>query len=190
MANKLLIFSAPSGSGKSTIVNWLMREHSELRLAFSVSCTSRAPRGTERNGVEYFFISPEEFREKIAQEEFLEYEEVYADRFYGTLKSQVERQLAEGQTVVFDVDVKGALNIKRFYGERALSLFIQPPSLEELRKRLEGRATDAPEVIEQRLAKADYELSFAPRFDKVVVNDDLETAEQEVYRLVKDFLDD
>lgn len=190
MANKLLIFSAPSGSGKSTIVNWLMREHSELRLAFSVSCTSRAPRGTERNGVEYFFISPEKFREKIAQEKFLEYEEVYADRFYGTLKSQVERQLAEGQTVVFDVDVKGALNIKRFYGERALSLFIQPPSLEELRKRLEGRATDAPEVIEQRLAKADYELSFAPRFDRVVVNDDLETAEQEVYRLVKDFLDD
>lgn len=190
MANKLLIFSAPSGSGKSTIVNWLMREHPELRLAFSVSCTSRAPRGTERDGVEYFFISPEEFREKIAREEFLEYEEVYADRFYGTLKSQVERQLAEGQTVVFDVDVKGALNIKRFYGERALSLFIQPPSLEELRKRLEGRATDAPEVIEQRLAKADYELSFAPRFDKVVVNDDLETAEQEVYRLVKDFLDD
>ena len=190
MANKLLIFSAPSGSGKSTIVNWLMREHPELRLAFSVSCTSRAPRGTEHDGVEYFFISPEEFREKIAQEEFLEYEEVYADRFYGTLKSQVERQLAEGQTVVFDVDVKGALNIKRFYGERALSLFIQPPSLEELRKRLEGRATDAPEVIEQRLAKADYELSFAPRFDKVVVNDDLETAEQEVYRLVKDFLDD
>ena len=186
MANKLLVFSAPSGSGKSTIVNWLMREHPELRLAFSVSCTSRAPRGTERDGVEYFFISPEEFREKIAREEFLEYEEVYADRFYGTLKSQVERQLAEGQTVVFDVDVKGALNIKRFYGERALSLFIQPPSLEELRKRLEGRATDAPEVIEQRLAKADYELSFAPRFDKVVVNDDLETAEQEVYRLVKD----
>lgn len=114
MANKLLVFSAPSGSGKSTIVNWLMREHPELRLAFSVSCTSRAPRGTERNGVEYFFISPEEFREKIAQEKFLEYEEVYADRFYGTLKSQVERQLAEGQTVVFDVDVKGALNIKRF----------------------------------------------------------------------------
>lgn len=190
MANKLLVFSAPSGSGKSTIVNWLMREHPELRLAFSVSCTNRAPRGTERDGVEYFFISPEEFREKIAREEFLEYEEVYADRFYGTLKSQVERQLAEGQTVVFDVDVKGALNIKRFYGERALSLFIQPPSLEELRKRLEGRATDAPEVIEQRLAKADYELSFAPRFDKVVVNDDLETAEQEVYRLVKDFLDD
>ena len=180
MANKLLIFSAPSGSGKSTIVNWLMREHPELRLAFSVSCTSRAPRGTERDGVEYFFISPEEFREKIAQEEFLD----------GTLTSQVERQLAEGQTVVVDVDVQGALYIKRVYGERALSVCIQPPSLEELRKRLEGRATDAPEVIEQRLAKADYELSFAPRFDKVVVNDDLETAEQEVYRLVKDFLDD
>ena len=188
MANKLLIFSAPSGSGKSTIVNWLMREHPELRLAFSVSCTSRAPRGTERNGVEYFFISPEEFKRKIAEEEFLEYEEVYAGRFYGTLKSQVERQSEAGQTVVFDVDVKGALNIKRFYGARALSIFIQPPSLPELRKRLEGRGTDAPEVIEQRLAKADYEMSFAPHFDKVIVNDDLKEAEQEVYRQVKDFL--
>ena len=188
MANKLLIFSAPSGSGKSTIVNWLMREHPELRLAFSVSCTSRAPRGTERNGVEYFFISPEEFREKIAQEEFLEYEEVYADRFYGTLKSQVERQLAEGQTVVFDVDVKGALNIKRFYGNRALSVFIQPPSIEELRKRLEGRGTDSPETIDKRIAKAEFELSYAPKFDLIVVNDQLEKAEAQVLEAIREFL--
>ena len=188
MANKLLVFSAPSGSGKSTIVNWLMREHPELRLAFSVSCTSRAPRGTERDGVEYFFISPEEFREKIAREEFLEYEEVYADRFYGTLKSQVERQLAEGQTVVFDVDVKGALNIKRFYGERALSLFIQPPSLEELRKRLEGRATDAPEVIDSRIAKAEFELGYADRFDVRIVNDNLEKAESEALKVISEFI--
>lgn len=188
MRNGLLIFSAPSGSGKSTIVNWLMQEHPELRLAFSISCTSRAPRGTEQNGVEYFFLTPEEFREKINANEFLEYEEVYQDRYYGTLKSQVENQLSAGDTVIFDVDVKGGVNIKKFYGDRAMSIFVQPPSVEELRKRLNGRGTDAPEVIEQRLARASYELTFAPQFDHVVVNDDLEKAEQEVYRLVKEFL--
>ena len=182
MKNGLLIFSAPSGSGKSTIVNWLMKEHPELKLAFSISCTSRAPRGTEQNGVEYFFKS------KIEADEFLEYEEVYQDRFYGTLKSQVENQLAKGESVIFDVDVKGGVNIKKFYGERALSIFVQPPSVEELRRRLVGRNTDAPEVLEQRLAKASYELTFAPQFDHVVVNDDLEKAQQEVYQLVKDFL--
>ena len=188
MKNGLLIFSAPSGSGKSTIVNWLMKEHPELKLAFSISCTSRAPRGTEQNGVEYFFLSPEEFKAKIEADEFLEYEEVYQDRFYGTLKSQVENQLAKGESVIFDVDVKGGVNIKKFYGERALSIFVQPPSVEELRRRLVGRNTDAPEVIEQRLAKASYELTFAPQFDHVVVNDDLEKAQQEVYQLVKAFL--
>ena len=189
MKNGLLIFSAPSGSGKSTIVNWLMKEHPELKLAFSISCTSRAPRGTEQNGVEYFFLSPEEFKAKIEADEFLEYEEVYQDRFYGTLKSQVENQLAKGESVIFDVDVKGGVNIKNFYGDRALSIFVQPPSVEELRRRLVGRNTDAPEVIEQRLAKASYELTFAPQFDHVVVNDDLEKAQQEVYQLVKAFLD-
>lgn len=188
MKNGLLIFSAPSGSGKSTIVNWLMKEHPELKLAFSISCTSRAPRGTEQNGVEYFFLSPEEFKAKIEADEFLEYEEVYQDRFYGTLKSQVENQLAKGESVIFDVDVKGGVNIKKFYGERALSIFVQPPSVEELRRRLVGRNTDAPEVIEQRLAKASYELTFAPQFDHVVVNDNLEKAQQEVYQLVKAFL--
>ena len=185
---KLLIFSAPSGSGKSTIVQWLMKEHPELNLYFSISCTSRAPRGTEQHGVEYFFLTPEEFRQRIENDEFLEYEEVYQDRFYGTLKAQVEKQLSEGQNVVFDVDVKGGVNIKKYYGERALSLFIQPPSVEELRRRLEGRATDTPEAIENRLAKAEYELTFAPQFDHIVVNDDLETAKTETLTIVRSFL--
>lgn len=185
---KLIIISAPSGSGKSTLVSYLMQEHPELRLAFSISCTSRAPRGTEQNGVEYFFLSPEEFRQKIAAGEFLEYEEVYADRFYGTLKSQVETQSQAGQTVVFDVDVKGGVNIKRHYGSRALSIFIQPPSVEALRSRLTGRGTDAPEVIEQRLARAEYELSFAPQFDTVIINDDLEQAKKAIYNVISLFL--
>jgi guanylate kinase len=185
---KLVIVSAPSGSGKSTIVNWLMQEHPELKLYFSISCTSRAPRGNEQNGVEYFFLTPEEFREKIDNDEFLEYEEVYENRFYGTLKAQVERQIDSGQNVVFDVDVKGGINIKRFYGEQAMSLFIQPPSVEELRRRLEGRGTDTPEAIESRLAKAEYEMTFAPQFDHIVVNDDLETAKQEAYLLLKEFV--
>ena len=188
MKGKMIIVSAPSGSGKSTIVNWLMKEHPELNLYFSISCTSREPRGMEQNGVEYFFLTEEEFRNKIANDEFLEYEEVYAGRFYGTLKQQVERQLEAGQNVVFDVDVKGGVNIKKFYGDRALSLFIQPPSVEELRRRLEGRGTDTPEAIENRLAKAEYELTFAPQFDQVVVNDDLDTAEQEALHLLQDFL--
>ncbi len=187
---KMLIVSAPSGSGKSTIVNWLMKEHPELHLYFSISCTSRAPRGTEQDGVEYFFLTPEEFRTKIANEEFLEYEEVYQDRFYGTLKAQVERQRVAGQNVVFDVDVKGGLNIKRYYGDEALSLFIQPPSVEELRRRLTGRGTDTSEAIEERLAKAEYELTFASLFDCVVVNDDLEVAKQEALQIINDFLND
>lgn len=184
---RLIIFSAPSGSGKSTIINWLM-QHEELRMAFSISCTSRAPRGTEQDGVEYFFLTPEEFRQKIANDEFLEYEEVYTDRFYGTLKAQVEKQSAAGQNVVFDVDVKGGVNIKEYYGDRALSIFIQPPSVEELRRRLVGRATDAPEVIEQRIARAEFELTFAPKFDCVIVNDDLSKAQQEAYDTIKAFL--
>ena len=169
MRGRLIIFSAPSGSGKSTIVQWLMSQHPELNLYFSISCTSRQPRGTEQNGVEYFFISPEDFKQRIAKDEFIEYEEVYNDRFYGTLKSQVEKQLEAGQNVVFDVDVKGGINIKKFYGENALSLFIQPPSIEELRKRLEGRGTDSQEAIETRLSKASYELTFSSQFDKVIV---------------------
>lgn len=188
-SGKLIIFSAPSGSGKSTIVSYLMNEHPELRLAFSVSATTRAPRGTERDGVEYLFLSEQEFRGKIEGGEFLEHEEVYPGRFYGTLKEQVERQTAKGENVVFDVDVKGGCNIKDFYGPRALSVFVQPPSVEELRRRLTHRATDAPEVIEQRLAKAEYEMTFAPRFDHVVVNDDLQKAEEETLEIVRRFLD-
>ena len=188
MRGKLIIFSAPSGTGKSTIISWLMKEHKELNLAFSISCTSRAPRGTEQNGVEYFFLSPEEFRERIEHDEFLEYEEVYQDRFYGTLKSQVERQLEAGQNVVFDVDVKGGVNIKNYYGEEALSIFIQPPSIRELRRRLENRATDAPDVIDQRIARAEFELTFAEKFDKVVVNDILDYAKADALAIVSQFL--
>ena len=187
---KMIIVSAPSGSGKSTIVNWLMEEHPELNLYFSVSCTSRPPRGTEQNGVEYFFLTPEEFREKIARGEFLEYEEVYEDRFYGTLKEQVETQRNNGENVVFDVDVKGGCSIKKYYGKKALSLFIQPPSIEELRKRLVKRGTDSPEDIEKRISKATYELTFADKFDKILVNDDLDVAKAEALDIVSSFLND
>lgn len=184
--SKLIIFSAPSGSGKSTIINYLLQQN--LNLAFSISATSRPPRGTEQNGVEYFFLSPEEFRQRIANDEFLEYEEVYTDRFYGTLKSQVEKQLSAGQNVIFDVDVVGGCNIKRFYGDRALSVFIQPPSIEELRKRLVGRGTDAPEVIESRIAKAEFELGYADKFDVRIINDNLEQAEAEALRIISEFI--
>ncbi|MBR5607989.1 MAG: guanylate kinase [Bacteroidaceae bacterium] len=185
---KCIIFSAPSGSGKSTIVQWLMAEHPELKLAFSISATSRPPRGTEQHGVEYFFLSPEEFRSRIAAGEFLEYEEVYHDRFYGTLKEQVDNQLKAGQNVVFDVDVKGGCNIKEHYGSEALSVFIQPPSVEELRRRLIGRATDSMEQIEQRVAKAEYEMSFAPQFDRIVINDNLDEAKQQTLDMLRKFL--
>ncbi len=188
MKGKLIIFSAPSGTGKSTIISWLMKEHKELNLAFSISCTSRPPRGSEQNGVEYFFLTPEEFRARIEDNQFLEFEEVYTDRFYGTLKSQVEKQLEAGQNVVFDVDVKGGVNIKNFYGDKALSIFIQPPSVNELRRRLESRATDAPDVINQRIARAEFELTFADKFDKVVVNDILEYAEADALSAIQQFL--
>ncbi len=190
MEGKLIIFAAPSGSGKSTIINSIMADggDEELNLHFSVSATSRAPRGEEQNGVEYFFLSPEEFKAKIANDEFVEYEEVYKDKFYGTLKSQVDKQLAAGENIVFDVDVNGALRIKRLYGKRALGIFIQPPSIEELRSRLEKRATDAPEVIEQRIERAKYELSQAENFDEVIINDNLEIAQVEARALVEDFL--
>lgn len=183
---KLLIFSAPSGSGKSTIINYLMEQG--LNLHFSVSATSRPPRGQEQHGVEYFFLTPDEFRSRIEHGDFLEYEEVYKDRYYGTLKEQVDSQLARGENVVCDVDVLGGQNIKKAYGDRALSLFIQPPSIEALRERLIGRATDSEEVINDRIARAEFELSFAEKFDTIVVNDDLATAKAEALAKVKAFL--
>ena len=179
----LFVFSAPSGSGKSTLINHLMSQVEGL--TFSVSATSRAPRGEEKDGVEYHFLSEEEFRRKIAEDAFVEYEEVYAGTFYGTLKSEIDGRLAKGENVVLDVDVKGGLSVKRIYGDKALLIFIQPPSIEELRRRLEKRGTDSPEKIQQRIDKAAYELTFAPQFDIVITNDDLETAKKEVVDTVK-----
>ena len=187
MRGKCLIFSAPSGSGKSTIVQWLL-QHPELKMVFSISATSRAPRGTEQNGVEYFFLTADEFRARIANDEFLEYEEVYSGCFYGTLKEQVEKRLNEGMNVVFDVDVVGGCNIKKYYGDEALSMFIQPPSVEELERRLKNRGTDSAEMIAKRVAKASYELTFAPKFDVVIVNDKLEEAQMKALSTIKSFL--
>lgn len=184
---KLIIFSAPSGAGKSTLIRYLLSQ--ELNIRFSISATSRNPRGEEKDGIEYYFLTPEEFRRRIANNEFLEYEEVYKDKFYGTLKREVDRILAEGINVVFDVDCIGGLNIKKVYGNRALTVFVMPPSVEALRKRLEKRATDAPAVIENRLAKAEYEMSFAPQFDVIIHNDDYDQAKAEVLKLVTDFID-
>ncbi len=186
MNGKLIIFSAPSGSGKSTIIQYLLKQN--LNLAFSISATSRPPRGTEKDGVDYYFLTPDEFRQHIANGDFLEYEEVYTDRYYGTLNQTVEDLITQGKNVVFDVDVVGGCNIKDIYGDKALSVFIQPPSIDELRKRLVNRATDAPEVIEDRVAKAAYELTFATRFDIVIINDNLEKAEAETLTAIKSFL--
>jgi len=184
---KVIVFCAPSGTGKTTIVHYLM-DIEELNLHFSVSATSRAPRGTEQHGVDYYFLTAEEFRAKIKEEAFLEYCEVYEGKYYGTLKSEVDRLLEQGQNVVLDIDVVGGQNIKRIYGDEALCLFIQPPSIQELRRRLEHRGTDSPEVIDDRIARAEYELSQADKFDRIVVNDVLEEAEARVLAIVKEFL--
>ena len=185
MNGKVVIFSAPSGSGKSTLVNYLMQQ--DFSFGFSVSATSRPPRGEEKHGVEYFFFTPEEFRAKIEADEFVEYEEVYPGRYYGTLKAQVEEQL-KVQNVLFDVDVVGGCNLKKYYGENALFIFVQAPSIEELRKRLEGRGDTSPEEIEKRLSKAAYEMTFAQYADRIIVNDDLEKAKQELLKIVNNFL--
>ncbi|MEA4904254.1 MAG: guanylate kinase [Petrimonas sp.] len=185
--SKLIIFSAPSGAGKSTIVRYMLQQ--DLNLQFSVSATSRLPRGEEKDGVEYFFLTPQEFKERIAKGDFLEYEEVYPDKFYGTLKSEVDRILAEGKNVVFDIDCIGGLNVKKIYGDRALSIFVMPPSVQALRERLEKRGTDSPEIIEGRLAKAEYEMSFASRFDRIILNDDFDRAKEEAYKAIKNFID-
>lgn len=183
---KILVFAAPSGTGKSTLIAHLMEQRDGL--SFSISATSRPPRGSERDGVEYHFLTPAAFREKIERGEFLEYCEVYAGRFYGTLKADVDLLLAEGRNVVCDLDVIGALNIKKHYGDRALLIFVMPPSIAALRERLEGRGTDSPEFIEDRLRRAEYELSFAPKFDRQVVNDNLAQAKREVVEIVDSFL--
>lgn len=183
---KVVIFSAPSGAGKSTIVNYLLGR--DLGLEFSISATSRSPRGQEQHGKEYYFFSQEEFRKRIEAGDFLEWEEVYPGCFYGTLKCEVERIWAKGHTVVFDVDVVGGVNIKKIFGADALSVFIQAPSVEELRLRLIGRATDDAEKIAQRVAKAEYEMGFASQFDTIIVNDDLQAAFSDAELKVRKFL--
>lgn len=187
MAQKVLIFSAPSGSGKSTVVNHILHLHPEIE--FSVSATSRPPRGEERDGVEYLFYSADVFRLLVRDDKFVEYEEVYPDRFYGTLKSEVNRIWAKGHVIIFDVDVKGGVNLKKYFGDRALSVFIQAPSVQVLRERLIKRATDFPEEIEKRVAKAEEEMTYASQFDTVLVNDDLATALAEAEEMVNNFLD-
>jgi len=187
MSNKVIIFSAPSGSGKSTVVSHLLSLHPEFE--FSVSATSRAPRGTERDGVEYHFLTPRQFKYRIRKDAFVEYEEVYKDKFYGTLKSEVERIWAKGHVIVFDVDVKGGANLKKYFGDQALSVLIQAPSVDVLRERLVARGTDSAEAIAERVAKAASELAFAEgKFDYVLVNDVLETTLAEAERVVDAFL--
>lgn len=183
----VIIISAPSGTGKSTIISYLMKQG--FNLHFSISATSRPPRGKEINGVDYFFLSPEEFRHKISNGDFLEYQEVYQDRYYGTLRSEVDKQLNKGENVVCDIDVIGAQNIKRIYGSQALSIFIEPPSIEALRERLENRGTDSKEVIEQRIERAEFELSQAKFFDVKITNDVLSVAEENAARIIREYLE-
>lgn len=182
----ILIFSAPSGAGKSTLVNYMLSQRNDLE--FSISATTRAPRGKEMDGREYYFISNEEFLQRVANDEFVEYENVYQGTYYGTLKSEIERIESRGHHVVFDVDVKGGIHLERIFGKRALSIFVAPPSVEELRRRLIGRGTDAPEKIEERVGKAALEMQDAKYFDTVIINDDLEKAQRELLRQVTDFL--
>ena len=184
--NKVLIFSAPSGSGKSTIVNHILGLHPEIE--FSISATSRPPRGQEKDGVEYYFLSVEDFRSRIEADKFVEYEQVYEGRYYGTLKSEVQRIWDKGHVIIFDVDVKGGVNLKKYFGDKALSVFIQAPSVEELHRRLIARGTDTPEAIAERVAKAAEEMTYAPKLDVVLINDNLDKAYAEAEKMVDDFL--
>ena len=186
MKEKVIIFSAPSGSGKSTIVNHILPLHPEME--FSVSATSRPPRGEEKDGVEYLFYTSEIFRLLIQEDKFVEFEEVYKDRFYGTLKSEVNRIWGKGHVIVFDVDVKGGVNLKKYFKDKALSIFIQAPSVEVLHERLVNRGTDTPEAIAERVAKATEEMTYAPKFDKILINDDLSTAFRQAEEMVDEFL--
>ncbi|MCI9286092.1 MAG: guanylate kinase [Muribaculaceae bacterium] len=187
MAGKIIIISAPSGCGKSTIINAILST-GEVDMQFSISATNRPPRAGEEHGVNYYFLSDEEFRSEIAAEAFVEYEEVYPGRFYGTLKREVERITSGGHNVILDIDVKGGVNVKRLYGDRARSIFILPPSVDELRRRLEHRGTETPDSLAQRVGKAEAEIAFAPQFDVRVVNDDLDKAVAETSRIIKDFI--
>lgn len=183
---KVIIFSAPSGSGKTTLVRQMLQQFPCLE--FSISATSRAPRGTERNGVDYHFFTQEEFAKLVAEERFVEWEEVYQGTCYGTLRSEVERIWEQGHVILFDVDVMGGINLKRIFGESACSIFVMPPSIEELRRRLVGRGTDSVEVIDRRVAKAEFELAKAPEFDHIVINDCLEEAVAETASLITNFI--
>ncbi|MBB4806354.1 guanylate kinase [Chryseobacterium defluvii] len=184
--NKVIIFSAPSGSGKTTLVKYSLERFPELE--FSISCTTRQPRGNEVDAVDYHFLTPDQFRQKIAEGAFVEYEEVYTDKYYGTLKSEVEKIWAQGKTVIFDVDVKGGISLKKYFGEKALSIFIEPPSIEELERRLITRNTDDSDTIKTRVAKAEEEMAYAGEFDKIVVNTDLDDAKKEIESLIKNFI--
>ena len=188
MQGKVIIVSAPSGAGKTSIVRHLLEQVPDLK--FSISATTRPKRDYEIDGKDYYFLTPEQFKERLANDEFLEWQEVYTDQFYGSLKSEVERIWSNGQAVIFDVDVLGGLNIKKFYGDEALSVFIEPPTMKELENRLKNRGTENDASLKKRLAKAEYELSFAQQFDKIVLNDDLKTAQQEMIDLVRDFLEE
>ncbi|MCF8275396.1 MAG: guanylate kinase [Flavobacteriales bacterium] len=184
---KLIIFSAPSGSGKTTLVHFLLSKP-ELKLAFSVSAASRSKRANEEDGKDYYFLTPDEFRARIAKGDFFEWEEVYENQYYGTLRSEIDRIHSQGKTVIFDVDVVGGLNLKKQFGNNALAIFVQPPSVKELENRLKRRLTESDESLAKRVAKAEEELTFADRFDVVVVNDDLEIAKKDAYKLVADFI--
>ena len=183
---KVIIFSAPSGSGKSTLINYLLTR--DLGLEFSISATSRPPRGNESNGIEYYFLSKKEFEQRIENKEFIEYEEVYSGCYYGTLRSEIERISGKGHTVIFDVDVLGGISLKEYFGDDALAIFVSPPSIEILRERLINRCTDSEEMIEKRVGKAAYEMSFALHFDRIIVNDDLEKAQQIAEKVIRKFL--
>lgn len=184
---KIIVVSAPSGTGKSTIINAIF-DKGEIDLKFSVSATNRQPREGEIDGVNYNFLTTETFRQKISEDAFVEWEEVYPGRYYGTLRSEIERTCKAGHNVILDIDVKGALNVKKIFGQRALTLFILPPSVEILKERLISRGTETPESLNQRISKAEYELSFAPRFDRKVVNDNLVTAIADTERVIQDFI--
>ena len=186
MSNKVVIFSAPSGSGKTTVVHHILALHPEME--FSISATSRPPRGQEQDGVDYYFLSPRAFKARIRADKFVEYEQVYEGRYYGTLKSEVERIWKKGHVIIFDVDVKGGVSLKKYFGDQALAVFIQAPDVEEIRRRLVARGTDSPEAIDERVAKATEEMTYAPKFDYILVNDDLEAAFREIESVVDDFL--